>query len=163
GRPGRAADGGERDAVAGGGRPARLRAPPGLRPALRRAGALRLPPQRPPRRAEAGGQQPARLPAGRGEVLHSLYEPVRQASLRSTHPTQPNRQPSPAPHSPRLSGQTRRRRYATNTALAPRTASRNRRMAHETSGRAPAPDPILSLPAGRDRDGFLVLGLADGS
>jgi hypothetical protein len=34
-------------------------------------------------------------------------------------------------------------------------------MAHEPTGRAPAPDPILYLPAGRD--GFLVLGLADGS
>jgi hypothetical protein len=36
-------------------------------------------------------------------------------------------------------------------------------MAHETSGRAPAPDPFLYLPAGPGRDGFLFLGLEDGS
>jgi hypothetical protein len=36
-------------------------------------------------------------------------------------------------------------------------------MAALSSGRAPAPDPILYLPAGPGRDGFLVLGLPDGS
>src|SRR5207248_821866 len=36
-------------------------------------------------------------------------------------------------------------------------------MAAQPPGRAAAPDPTLYLPAGPDRDGFLVLGLEDGS
>ena len=61
GRAGRGAAGGQRGAVADRGRHPPLRPGRRLRPALRRAGPLRLPHQRPPRRPEAARQRPAGL------------------------------------------------------------------------------------------------------